>query len=148
MKKKLPRFRKMGAAETRAVLRSHHYGRIAFTFRDRVDIEPISYVARGQWLYARTAPGTKLLQMKHNPWVAFEIDEVEGPFDWRSVVVHGAAYFLNAEDVAHGAYDQAVKLLRSVDPRILTDDDLVPDRTVIFRIHIDSLSGRAASLEK
>lgn len=147
MKRRLPKFREMRDAEMRALLRRHHAGRIAFAFKEQVDIEPISYVFNGRWFYARTAFGTKLLQMKHNPWVAFEVDEIDGPFDWRSVVAHGTAYFLNTGAIPHPECERAVKMLRKIDPRILTDEDLVPERTILFRIHVDALSGRAAELE-
>jgi nitroimidazol reductase NimA-like FMN-containing flavoprotein (pyridoxamine 5'-phosphate oxidase superfamily) len=145
MTAKAPRFRSLADRDCRALLRRYHAGRLAFTFRDRVDIEPISYVLEGEWLYARTAPGTKLAKLRHHPWVAFEVDEIIGRFDWRSVVVHGTAYFLSAGALDHRAYDKAIKLLRSIDPRALTHEDLIPERTTLFRIHIDSMTGRAAS---
>ena len=147
MKTTLPTFRMMREAEMRALLRRHHAGRIAFAFKEQVDIEPISYAFNGRWLYARTAFGTKLIQMKHNPWVAFEVDEIDGPFDWRSVVAHGTAYFLNTGAMPHPEYERAVKMLRGIDERILTDEDLVPERTILFRIHVDALTGRAAEME-
>lgn len=147
MKTTLPRFRMMREAEMRALLRRHHAGRIAFAFKERVDIEPISYAFNGRWLYARTALGTKLLQMKHNPWVALEVDEIDGPFDWRSAVAHGTAYFLNTGAMPHPEYGRAVKMLRSIDERILTNEDLAPERTILFRIHVDALTGRAADLD-
>ena len=96
MTPRTPRFRSLTERDCRALLRHHHAGRLAFTLRDIVDIEPISYVLDGHWLYARTAPGTKLAKLRHNPFVAFEVDEIVGPFDWRSVVAHGTAYFLTA----------------------------------------------------
>lgn len=140
-----PQFRSLTERDCRALLRRHHAGRLAFTFRDRVDIEPIGYVSSGEWLYARTSPGSKVVKLKHSPWVAFEVDEIAGPFDWRSVVAHGTAYFLTAEGREHAAHNKAVKLLRSIDSRALTHEDLVPERTTLFRIHIDALTGRAAS---
>jgi hypothetical protein len=142
--KTAPAFRALRAAESRALVRRNHLGRIAFTFHDRVDIEPISYVMSGEWLYARTSPGTKLLKLTHNPWVAFEVDEINGPFDWRSVVVRGTVYFLNETAPARDRAS-AVRLLQKLDRRILTDEDLAPNRTVIFRIHVDVIEGRAAS---
>lgn len=148
MTAKLPRFRKLTDRDCRALLRRYHAGRLAFTLRDMVDIEPISYVLDGAWLYARTAPGTKLAKLKHNPWVAFEVDEITGPFDWSSVVVHGAAYFLSADALDRRSYDRGTMLLRSVDSRALTHEDLMPERTAVFRIHIDSMTGRAASTRR
>ena len=145
---KAPRFTKLTERACRALLRRHGAGRIAFTFKDRVDIQPIGYLLDDNWLYGRTSRGTKLVQLKHHPWVAFEVDEIEGPFDWRSVVVKGAVYFLNPRGEEHPDYQRALKLFRRRDPRILRDDDPVPDRTIFFRIHIDELTGRAAATKK
>ena len=75
--------------EIDALLARHNVGRIAYTFRDRVDVEPINYVYRDGWIYLRTGPGSKLTTLARHPWVAFEVDEVDGPFDWRSVVGRG-----------------------------------------------------------
>jgi nitroimidazol reductase NimA-like FMN-containing flavoprotein (pyridoxamine 5'-phosphate oxidase superfamily) len=144
-KRSMPVFRDLRVAECRALLRRHHVGRIAFAFRDRVDIEPISYVMSGEWLYARTSPGTKLVKLAHNPWVAFEVDEIDGPFDWKSVVMRGTAYFLEGGARPSPEYTTAVRLLRKLDPRALTHEDAAPHRTVLFRIHVDALEGRAAS---
>src|SRR5688572_26845124 len=63
-------------AETEAILARNHVGRLAFTFKDKVDIEPLSYVYAGGVINFRTAPGTKLEVLLHQPSVAFEVDEV------------------------------------------------------------------------
>jgi uncharacterized protein len=92
-----PTFSELPPRDCVELLRRSHVGRIAFAFHDRVDIEPISYVYSEDWLYGRTSPGTKLVTVQHHPWVAFEVDEIEGRFDWRSVVVHGAMYLLEPD---------------------------------------------------
>jgi uncharacterized protein len=140
-----PVFTDLTARQCLALLKRHGYGRLAFTFKDRVDVEPIGYVLDGQWLYGRTSRGTKMVQLKHNPWVAFEVDEVEGPFDWRSVVVHGAVYFLNPGGQEHADFPRAVALFRRWDKRVLQPDDPAAHRTILFRIHLDRLTGRRAS---
>ena len=140
----IPTFKTMSVRESRALLRRNGIGRLAFTFKDHVDIEPIGYVLDGPWLYGRTSRGTKMVQLKHNPWVAFEVDEVEGPLDWRSVVVHGTVYFLNPGGQEHDDFAYAVSLFRKWDPRVLRGDDPVPSRTIFFRLHVDELSGRMA----
>src|SRR6185437_361563 len=137
------RFHALDDAESRALLASQHVGRLAFTLHDRVDIEPISYVLVGDWLYGRTSEGTKLSVLKHSPWVAFEVDDIRTPFDWRSVVVHGTAYFLSGEPPEDPLYREALELLRSADARILTDADPAKQRTHLFRIYLNSLTGRA-----
>lgn len=141
----IPKFSELSERQSRALLRRNTFGRLAFTFRNSVDIEPIGYVLDGEWLYGRTSHGTKLLKITHHPWVAFEVDEVEGPFDWQSVVVHGAVYFLNRVGEEHPDFARALRLFRRRDARVLRGDDPVPQRTVFFRIHLDQISGRSAT---
>src|ERR1700761_8768612 len=93
-----PAFFELPRDESIALLGRNFAGRLAFTFRDRVDIEPISYVHDGEWLYARTSLGTKLDTVRHHPWVAFEVDEVAGRYDWKSVVVRGKIYFFDPDE--------------------------------------------------
>lgn len=145
-----PIFYELPRVDALEMLSSHYVGRIAFTFRDRVDIEPISYLFRDGWIYARTSPGTKLTVVEHNPWVAFEIDDVESRYDWRSVVVHGKIYFLDPSggDRDRETYEAALALMRTVDADLLTAADPTPQRSMLFRIHADSITGRGARTAK
>lgn len=144
--RKPPTFFDLSPAEAIDLLTRNHVGRLAFTFHDRVDIEPISYVFADGWLYARTSPGHKLATVQHHPWVAFEVDEVRSRFEWRSVVVHGTIYFLDADrDADRADYEVAVQILRSAQADTLTAGDKTPHRRVVFRIYADEISGRAAA---
>jgi uncharacterized protein len=144
--RKPPTFSELSRDEAIALLKRNHVGRLAFSFHDRVDIEPISYVFADGWLYARTSPGTKLAVVQHHPWVAFEVDEIRSRFDWKSVVVHGTIYFLGVDraDKDRADYDAAVAILRSADADALTADDSTPHRQALFRIHADDVAGRSA----
>lgn len=146
-KPNVPVFSELSHADAIALLERHHIGRLAFTFHDRVDIEPISYVYGDSWLYARTSPGTKLTIVHHHPWVAFQVDEIKSRSDWRSVVVRGTIYFLDPErgGSERADYAAALERLRSDDATALTDDDFAPHRNALFRIHADEVIGRQAS---
>ncbi len=143
-------FRDLTREEIEAVLARHHVGRMAFAVTTSVDIEPVHYVFADGALYGRTTPGTKLTALKHQPWVAFEIDEVDGPFDWRSVVIKGTVYFPLPDEASHpaDAYEHAVGVIRTLMPQAFTPDDPVPHRTILFRLHVHELTGRSASTEK
>jgi nitroimidazol reductase NimA-like FMN-containing flavoprotein (pyridoxamine 5'-phosphate oxidase superfamily) len=73
------------------------------------------------------------------------VDEIRAPLDWESVVVHGTAYFLNPDGEEDRDFRRAVRVLRRIDPRILTNEDTAPARTTLFRIHINELRGRVAT---
>ena len=141
-----PTFRDLEPGEVDALLARNHVGRIAYSFHDRVDIEPISYVYADGVVYFRTALGSKLATLAHAPWVAFEVDEVSGPFDWRSVVAHGTVYLLEdaGSPAAQASYRLAVQHLRSLIPHALDADDPTPERTIVLRMEPASVRGREA----
>jgi nitroimidazol reductase NimA-like FMN-containing flavoprotein (pyridoxamine 5'-phosphate oxidase superfamily) len=133
-----------------ALLRRHHVGRMAFAHHDRVTIHLVNYVFADGWIYARMRTDDDVVTLRHNQWVAFEVDEVDGIYDWRSVTARGSVHFLpdpSATPVApptRRAYREGVRLLRSVVPAVLTPDDPIPERTNVHRIHVDELTGLAA----
>jgi uncharacterized protein len=141
-----PSFVELPHADAVALLERNHVGRIAYAFHDRVDIEPIGYVYRDGWIYLRTSPGAKLATLHHHQWIAFQVDDVQSPFDWQSVVVHGTTYFLDPNRGPHDRteYDAALDVIRSIDPGALTERDLTPERTHLFRVHAGEITGRQA----
>jgi len=141
-----PVFRELGERESEAVLARQHVGRLAFIAGNRVDIEPIHYVFRNGWIFGRTSEGTKVRALEQRPWVAFEVDEVESPFDWRSVVVHGTIYFLPADGapIERTEFERALEQLRVAAPQTMRRGDPAPHRTLVFGLHIDRITGREA----
>jgi uncharacterized protein len=141
-----PRVRELTRDECLALLDRNRVGRLAYVHHGHVGIAPLHYVHHDGWIYGRTAPGEKLVALRHHPWVAFEVDEIDGTFDWRSVVVRGAFYVLNRGGpmADRARWEQAAALLRELVPGALTPADPVAWRDVVFRIHVGELTGRAA----
>jgi nitroimidazol reductase NimA-like FMN-containing flavoprotein (pyridoxamine 5'-phosphate oxidase superfamily) len=142
-----PAFRDLTSEESRAILERHHVGRIAFSFHDRVDIQPIHYVFKDNWLYGRTSRGNKFATLAHNPWCAFEVDEIRGVFDWDSVVVRGHLELLDPELGSQDAYARGLELMRDIVPETFRDQDPVPNRSILFRFHASEVTGRSARSE-
>lgn len=142
-----PVFRDLTREESESVLACNHVGRMAFSFHDRVDIRPINYVFDETWLFGRTSPGDKLITLQHHQWVAFEVDEVTGPFDWKSVVLHGTFHRLDqaGSEVDVRLFDRGINSIRKLAPETLTEGDPVPFRTEMFGISIDTMTGRSCS---
>lgn len=140
-------FRTLSADECHDLLTSQVVGRIAYAYRQRVDIEPLHYVADGEWLYFRTAHGTKLAMLEHQPWVAFEVDNVRALFEWKSVVVHGSVETIDpAESPASaGRWKHAVETFRRVVPQAFSAGDPTPERDVMLRVHMSDIEGRSAT---
>ena len=144
--RKTPEFETLTPAKSQRLLESKHVGRIAFLNGAHVDIEPVGYVARGAWILARSAHGSKLVAFAHAPYVAFEVDEVRGPFDWRSVVVHGTVYMLAKDGPPTEACEhaRAIVSLRTLMPSAMTAADPVPERAFVYGIHVARIEGRMA----
>ena len=142
-----PRFSQLTRDESERLLERNHVGRMAFSFRDHVDIEPIHYVYFEGWIYGRTSPGEKMTMIAHHPYVAFEVDEVEGIFDWRSVVVQGTVYPLDPRGSPNEqlVYPLGLELLRTLVPETLDEGDPTPFRTLLFRIHVREVTGRSST---
>jgi nitroimidazol reductase NimA-like FMN-containing flavoprotein (pyridoxamine 5'-phosphate oxidase superfamily) len=106
----------------------------------------VHYVYADGWLHGRTAPGAKLAVLRHHPWVAFEVDEIDGLFDWRSVVVHGVVDLPDADGSPQEreAHERTLAHVRELVPEALTAGDPAPHRFLAFRIHVDDATGRAA----
>lgn len=140
-----PRITAMNRTACEALLKRNHVGRLAYSFRDRVNIVPLHYVYRDGWIYGRTSIGDKVAKLRHNRWVAFEVDEIEDSFEWRSVVARGALYLLHPDETPDEVWAQTVNVLTNAMPDIFTARDPVPSRTELFRISVDELTGRRAS---
>jgi uncharacterized protein len=140
-----PTFRTLEEGESRALLARLHVGRIAYALHDQVDIEPVHFVLDGDWLFGRTSMGTKLATLAHQPWCAFEVDEVQAIFDWKSVVLKGTFYLLDPETSSPGLYSRALDRLMALIPETFSPGDPVPHRTILFGIYIREISGRAAT---
>lgn len=141
-----PTFATLDRSAIDALLARQVVARLAYAYRDRVDLEPIHYVYADGWLYLRTQPGTKLSTLIHNPWVAFEVDAIRALHDWESVVVRGRLQLL--DDGPHAAararYRMAVEALRTLVPEAFTDADPTPGCVIVGALYVDDVEGRCA----
>jgi nitroimidazol reductase NimA-like FMN-containing flavoprotein (pyridoxamine 5'-phosphate oxidase superfamily) len=145
-----PEFRDLSKAESESLLERNHVGRLAFSFHDAVDVRPLHYVFDDGWIFGRTSPSDKLITLRHNQWIAFEVDEISGPFDWESVVVRGTFYRVEDEGSVHDKrlYQRALSSIRKLVPQTLTEKDPTAFRTALFGIHIESMTGRSSSTHR
>jgi nitroimidazol reductase NimA-like FMN-containing flavoprotein (pyridoxamine 5'-phosphate oxidase superfamily) len=142
-------FREMSRDEVEAMLMRNRVGRLAFSLHDRVDLQPMHYIYERGWLYGRTSEGEKIAALKHNQWVAFEVDEVTDLFDWRSVVIHGSFWIMHPRGSprAEELWTKAAELVSKIVPGALTESDPVAFRQTIFRIAVSDVRGREAKVK-
>ena len=150
----MPRFRALAREECRSLLARNHVGRLAFARKNRVEIIPLHYVFAGGVLCGRTARDTRLDKASENfsnAWpAAFEVDEIDEPFEWRSVVVHGNVHAAVRGDEEwrrnEAAWEAAVRALRTFIPTVFSAGDPTAFRDVVIRVDVVEISGREATL--
>lgn len=142
-------FRELTRQEIEEMLLRNKVGRLAFSFHDRVDVQPIHYVYERGWLYGRTSEGDKISSLTHNQWVAFEVDETNDVFDWRSIVIHGSFWILHPRGSprAEELWTKAAALVSKIVPGALTESDPVGFRQTLFRIAVSDVRGREAKMK-
>ena len=92
----VPEVEALSDDECWALLSAAPLGRIAVRTEDGVDIFPVNFVVTDRFIYLRSAPGSKLVDISAASSVAFEADGSRGRRHW-SVVVHGQAKRMSFE---------------------------------------------------
>jgi len=145
-----PEFRRLEPDEMQSILVRNNVGRLVFISGGEADVRPLHYVFSQSRIYGRSSPGAAFLQQPGGR-VAFEVDEVEAVFRWKSVIARGEIHRLIRDGTDSEEWENAVRLLRRVVKNAFLEGaqdgektDPVPERTEIFRISIDQLTGRAS----
>jgi len=136
-------------AEIDAVLGRHRYGRVAFTLDEEVYIIPINYAYDGNRLYGQAPEGTrgqipggtKVAGMRGNPHVAFQVDEIEDPAHWRSVLLQGRFHELHDRAGKEAAFERILAQAGGGE-RSEVSWALDIDHLVVFTIELTQRHGR------
>jgi nitroimidazol reductase NimA-like FMN-containing flavoprotein (pyridoxamine 5'-phosphate oxidase superfamily) len=141
-----PRIRGLSTIQSEFILARNHVGQLSYVANGRPELLPLHYVYSAGRIVTRTSFGTKCRAWLEHPTVTFGVQENEGLFDWRSVVIHGTARILSPGGLRDRAdYWRAVHVVRSLIPEAFTERDPTPDRRVLLVILPTEISGRDAS---
>lgn len=144
-----PQFRTLDRDECEAIIARNHVGRIAYARSNSIGIFPVYYAYSEGWVYGRMRRSRKQSMLGWHGWwpVAFQVDEVEDLFHWRTVLVHGGFYALPAEGAPSelDARRKAIELLRRVIPETFRSEDPMPSRSGVFQIAVQEITGSEAS---
>ncbi|MEJ0055572.1 MAG: pyridoxamine 5'-phosphate oxidase family protein [Bacteroidota bacterium] len=97
----------MSSSQIEALLTSEIVGRIGCSDHTKTYIIPITYVFKGNCIYAQSQPGHKIDTMRKNPNVCFQVDAIENQENWRSVIVWGTYEEINDTST----YEKAHRIL-------------------------------------
>lgn len=142
-----PRIRALSTVQSEFILARNHVGQLSFIASGRPELLPLHYVFADGRIVTRTSYGAKCTAWAEQPGVVFGVEESDGLFDWRSVVVRGVARLLPQHGTRseRAAYWSAVDVVRTLVPEALTERDPTPHRRVILEVVPVEISGREAS---
>ncbi len=132
-----------------ALLKDSRFGRLACAKDNQPYVVPISFVVEGNYLYGFSLLGQKVDWMRINSKVCVQVDELEGPQKWRSVVISGLYEELPDRIGFKVQRDRAWSLLSQHaqwwEPGGLKPIGEQPTPHLFYRIGIGEISGRQAS---
>jgi hypothetical protein len=114
------------------VMSSQTVGRIGYHDGARTYVLPVNYVYDGDAIYVHSYEGQKLVAMRKNPAVCFEVEDVRGPIDWKTVIVWGRYEELSGADAERG--------LALLDARCPPPSH----EGTVFRVRVEECTGRFA----
>jgi uncharacterized protein len=135
----------MGSTEMHELLRRANYGHLGCSREGHPYVVPIHYVHRSDDFYFFTTEGMKTEYISANPEVCLQVEEVQDPFNWQSVIVTGKVELLTRqEDI-----ERALQFNKEVNPmltpalnKMWVDAWGRASKVAIYRIQPSVISGR------
>lgn len=139
--------------EMKELLSRNTLGRLGCNDGERTYIVPVSYVYNGQYILAHSVEGMKIRMMRKNPAICFQVEEIQNPTNWKSVIIWGIFQELTDEmERYHGMKIfvermMKLKISTTAQPPELSEQRVRPHqpgsvKPVIYRILVEEMSGR------
>lgn len=135
----------MSMQEMQALLERVGFGHLGCAREGRPYVVPINYSYDPQNIYIFTTQGTKTDFMDANPQVCLQVEEIEDPLHWQSVMVTGTAERITAQEEQERAMQLITQSNPTLQPAINATRIDVWGRANsvrIYRIHPDMIDGR------
>jgi nitroimidazol reductase NimA-like FMN-containing flavoprotein (pyridoxamine 5'-phosphate oxidase superfamily) len=123
-------------------LQQKRIGRLGTTGDGKVYITPVAYAYDGVYVYFVSHEGLKVRLLRRHPMACLEIDDIQSPVSWRSVLVHGIYEEVTDEaererviDLVAGDRDPAL-------PTSVAQYLEQRDQIVVYRLRIHERTGR------
>jgi nitroimidazol reductase NimA-like FMN-containing flavoprotein (pyridoxamine 5'-phosphate oxidase superfamily) len=135
----------MATGEMQALLLRVGFGHLGCTRDGHPYVVPMHYAYDGQDLYFFTTEGTKTEFIAANSEVCFQVEEITGASNWRSVMLMGEAKrIVKQEDVEH-AMQLITERNQTLTPALNETDISAWHRLnniAIYRVRTSALYGR------
>jgi nitroimidazol reductase NimA-like FMN-containing flavoprotein (pyridoxamine 5'-phosphate oxidase superfamily) len=136
----------MREADCYAVINRQFIARLASCAKDQPYVVPVQYALSDGLIYSFSMPGRKIDNMRENPKVCLQVDEIEDPRRWKSVLVEGRFRELGSSAERQQAWELLQQRSNWWEPGALkpTASDVIAGSSshLFYTITIDRLSGR------
>jgi nitroimidazol reductase NimA-like FMN-containing flavoprotein (pyridoxamine 5'-phosphate oxidase superfamily) len=135
----------MSMTEMEALLERVGFGHLGCARDGRPYVVPINYSYDPQTIYIFTTQGTKTDFMDANPQVCLQVEQIEDPLRWQSVMVTGKAERITGqEEIEHAMQRITMNNPRLVPAINATRIDVWgrANDVRIYRIHAEIIDGR------
>lgn len=140
--------------ECREVLCRANLARLACARADQPYVVPVSfaYDTESHCLFSFSTVGKKVDWMRQNPKVCVEVDDVGDRFHWTTIVIFGrydeiadSAEYKEVRQRAHDLFEQRTEWWLPGAARLGPHEH---HAVVVYRIHVDSMTGRRSARDR
>jgi nitroimidazol reductase NimA-like FMN-containing flavoprotein (pyridoxamine 5'-phosphate oxidase superfamily) len=133
------------------LLRNQVIGRIGCQLHNTVYVVPVSYAYDGAYIYVRSFEGKKIIMMRQNPAICFQVDNMTDLANWQSVIAYGEFEELTDTNDRKKALEVLVNrrlpLVSSETTRLgkiwpFQPEDLNAIEGIVFRVRLTEKTGR------
>ena len=135
----------MGQKEIHGFLQQVGYGHLGYLHEGKPYVMPMHYYFEDLDIYLFTTEGMKTHDIDANPEICLQVEEIQDPLHWRSVIVSGQAKRLTKQQ----DIDHAMQLIKEHNPtlspainRTWSDSWGRAEVIAIYRMHQGEMSGR------
>lgn len=141
--------KELSEKDCRAALQRASMGRLGCSFEDQPYVIPVHIAFDGEAIYVFSTFGQKIKWMRANPKVCVQVDEINAPSKWISVIAYGRfeelpePRYTKEREHARGLLQERHQWwLNAVAERRVSAQDVAIE-PMFFRILIDSVTGLA-----
>jgi nitroimidazol reductase NimA-like FMN-containing flavoprotein (pyridoxamine 5'-phosphate oxidase superfamily) len=135
----------MEMQEVHTLLERADYGHLGCARNNRPYVMPIHYAYQEPDIYIFTTEGMKTEFIAANPEVCLQVEEVDGPANWKSVIATGKAERLTDQEEMEHAMQHITKANPTLTPalnKMWVDSWGRTSNITLYRIRPDMISGR------